>query len=216
MIIHDLINEFCISYSAFDPWTRAEGELLSKSKASWPFGFWFLAFVLWRFLLYSFRVSSVRSSGMYWEIQKREGEKHVKHVKHVNAILTHAWKCMEMQTGLGLLRLVLRILKSRSKCHSCRLQVQVFLTVESVLAKVPVLRDAPFSQVRFGRCHCRVGSSKDGVCECSFAACLALYYCTGYRHVASDEFPSSNFLIAMTLYVESCLRVLTSLMNFEM
>lgn len=45
MIIHDLINEFCISYSAFVPWTRAEGELLSKSKASWPFlafGFWLL------------------------------------------------------------------------------------------------------------------------------------------------------------------------------
>lgn len=210
-VIHDLINEFCISYSAFDPWTRAEGELLSKSKASWPFGFWFLAFVLRRFLLYSFRVSSVRSSGMYWEIHKREGEKHV---KHVNAILTHAWKCMEMQTGLGLLRLVLRILKSRSKCHSCRLQVQVFLTVESVLAKVPVLRDAPFSQVRFGRCHCRVGSSKDGVCfECSFAACLALYYATVPGAVMLLR---TNFLIAMTSYVESCLRVLTSLMNFEM
>lgn len=53
-----------------------------------------------------------------------------------------------------------------------------------------------------------------GVCfECSFAACLALYYATVPGAVMLLR---TNFLIAMTSYVESCLRVLTSLMNFEM
>lgn len=213
MIINDLINEFCISYSAFVPWTRAEGELLSKSKASWPFlafGFWLLFCEGSCCILLG---SALCGAQGCTERYKRERERNMWNM-WMQFWRTHGnvWKCR-----LGLVCCVLRILKSRSKCHSCRLQVQVFLTVESVLAKVPVLRDAPFSQVRFGRCHCRVGSSKDGVCfECSFAACLALYYCTGCRHVASDEFPSSNFLIAMTSYVESCLRVLTSLMNFEM
>ena len=205
MIIHDLINEFCISYSAFDPWTRAEGELLSKSKASWPFGFWFLAFVLWRFLLYSFRSALCGAQGCT-ERYKRERERNMWNMWNMwmQFWRTHGnvWKCR-----LGLVCCVL----------SC---------VSWSPFQMPFMPVASASLSHSGKCSCestgaarcpffagqvwevplQSGFFKDGVCECSFAACLALYYCTGYRHVASDEFPSSNFLIAMTLYVESCLR----------